>query len=66
MVNMGFRRSGCEREVIFSQHVFSKHFHRQLSEINFLPFGNVNIVILMFFQTQRANRYFLCELDLFD
>lgn len=66
MVNMGFRHSGCEAEMSFSQHVFTKHCHCQLFEINFLPFGNVNIVILMFFQTQRANRHFLCELGFFD
>lgn len=47
MVNMGFRHSGCEREVNFSQRVFIKHFHCQLFEIHFLPFGNVNIVIFM-------------------
>lgn len=35
MVNMGFRHSGCEREVNFSQHVFIKHFHCQLFEIHF-------------------------------
>lgn len=44
---MGFRHSGCEREVNFSQCVFIKHFHCQLFEIHFLPFGNVNIVIFM-------------------
>ena len=66
MVNMGFRHSGCDREVNFSQHVFIKYSHCQLFQIHFLPFGNVNVVILMFFQTQRANRYFLCELGLFN
>lgn len=47
MVNMGFRHGGCEKEVNFSQGVFIKHFHCQLFEIHFLPFGNVNIVIFM-------------------
>lgn len=66
MVNRGFRHSECEREMNFSQHVFIKHCLCQLFEIHFLPFGNVNIVILMFFQTQRANRHFRCELGFFD
>lgn len=47
MVNVGSRHSGCERQGNFSQHVFIQHFHCQLFEMHLLPFGNVNIVILM-------------------